>query len=186
MPQGWFSNHSPSLTKLFNQSLSTGIIPLSWKKSLVVPIPKNKEVSNPSNYRPISLLPIVSKVLEPHVHTLVIDHLLRNHPLSTVQWGFLEGRSTVTALLHVTDQWFQALENGYDICAIFFDFHKAFDSVPHKPLMTKISSLNLDEHISTWINNYLANRRQVVVVNGAESSEEMVHSGVPQRDLLYF
>ena len=69
---------APSLTKLFNQSLSTGILPLPWKKSLVVPIPKNQELSNPYNYRPISLPPIVSKILERH-----IGHLQHNHPLST-------------------------------------------------------------------------------------------------------
>ena len=85
---------------------------------------------------------------------------------------------TVTALLHVTDQWFQALEDGCDICAVFFDFRKAFDSVPHEPLMAKIYSLNLDEHINRWINNYLANRRQVVAVNGAESLEATVLSDV--------
>ena len=82
---------APSLTKLFNQSISSGILPLSWKKSLVVPIPKNKELSNPSNYRPISLLPIVSKVLERHIHILIIDHLQHSHPLSAFQWGFLAG-----------------------------------------------------------------------------------------------
>ena len=77
----------------------------------------------------------------------------------------------------MSDQWFQALEDGHDICAVFFNFRKAFDSVPHEPLMAKIYSLNLDERINVWINNYLANRRQVVVVNGAESSDAMVLSG---------
>ena len=95
---------APSITKLFNLSLTTGTIPSVWKKSLIVPIPKNQELSNPSNYRPVSLLPIVSKVLERHIFMIVMDHLKLNHPLSAFQWGFLEGRSTVTALLHLTDQ----------------------------------------------------------------------------------
>ena len=73
---------APSLTKLFNQLLSTGILPLLWKKSLVVPIPKNQELSNPCNYHPISLLPIVNKILERHIYTLIMDHLQLNHPLS--------------------------------------------------------------------------------------------------------
>ena len=80
---------------------------------------------------------------------------------------------------------YHALEDGHDIvmCCLF-DFHKAFDSVPHEPLMAKINSLNLDVWISRWINNYLANRQQVVAVNGTESSEATVLSGVPQGSVL--
>ena len=90
----------------------------------------------------------------------------------------------MTALLHLTDQWLQALEEGLDICAVFFDFRKAFDSVPHLPLMAKIRSLDLHETISRWINNYIANRTQVVAVNGSESSVASVLSGVPQGSVL--
>ena len=175
---------APSLTKLFNLSLQSGTIPSVWKKSLVVPIPKNSDMKNPSNYRPISLLPIVSKVLERHVYNIIMNHLVHHNPLTANQWGFLEGRSTVTSLLHITDQWLKELENGLDICAVFFDFRKAFDSVPHLPLMSKISSLGLDANINTWLNNYLAKRTQAVVVNGSESSTIPVLSGVPQGSVL--
>ena len=176
---------APSLTRLFNLSISAGIIPSSWKKSVVVLIPKCQQLSSPCNYHPVSLLPIVSKILERHIYMLIfIDHLEHNHPLSAFQWGFLEGRSTVTALLHLTDQWFQALEGGLDIGAVFFDFRKAFDSMPHSPLMSRIHSLNLHETISRWINNYLANRSQVVAVNGSESSAATVLSGVTQGSVL--
>ena len=177
-------NIAPSLTKLFNLSISTGNIPLAWKKSLIVPIPKGQELSSPSNYRPVSLLPIISKVLERHIYKVLLDHLQLNHPLSAFQWGFLEGRSTVAALLHLTDHWLQALEAGHDICAVFFDFRKAFDSVPHMPLMEKIYSLVPHEIICRWINNYLADRTQAVVVNGSESSVTPVLSGVPQGSVL--
>ena len=175
---------APSLTKLFNLSLTTGILPLAWKKSSVVPIPKNQKLSDPSNYRPVSLLPILSKILERHVFMLIMDHLQRNRSLSAFQWGFLEGRSTVTALLHLTDQWLQALDVGHDVCAVFFDFRKAFDSVPHLPLMKKLHSLGFHEILICWLNNYLAGRSQVVVVNGSESSEAAVLSGVPQGSVL--
>ena len=140
---------APSLTKLFNLSLQSGTIPSVWKKSLVVPIPKNSEMKDPSNYRPILLLPIVSKVLERHVYNIVLNHLVHCNPLTANQWGFLEGRSTITSLLYITDQWLKELESGLDICAVFFDFRKAFDSVPHLPLMSKISSLGLDANITT-------------------------------------
>ena len=115
-----------------------------------------------------------------------MDHLNHNHPLLALQWGFLEGKFTVTALLNLTDQWLQALEEGLDICAVFFDFRKAFDSMPHLPLMAKakIHSLDLHETISQWMNNYLANRTQVVAVNGSESSVAFVVLGVPQGPVL--
>ena len=177
---------APSLANLFNLSLNSTTLPTSWKKSCIVPIPKNQDLSNPSNYRPVSLLPIVRKILERHVYMLVMKHLQINHPLSAFQWGFLEGRSTVTALLHITDQWFQALETGNDICTVFFDFRKAFDSVPHSPLMTKLSSLELPLNIYYWINNYLSNRSQAVVVNGSQSLEAPVLSGVPQGSVLLY
>ena len=177
-------NIAPSLTKLFNLSIATGIIPSSWKKSSIVPIPKAHELSSPNNYRPVSLLPIISKILERHIYGVLLDHIRVTRPLSAFQWGFLEGRSTVTALLHITDHWLQALEAGHDICAVFFDFRKAFDSVPHIPLMEKINSLIPHGIISRWINNYLADRTQVVAVNGSESVSSPVLSGVPQGSVL--
>ena len=139
-------------------SLATGNLPSVWKRASIVQIPKSQHHSSPSNYRPISLLPIISKTLERHVYALIMRHLQENHPLSAFQWGFLEGRSTVSALLHITNQWFQALEAGNDICAVFFDFKKAFDSVPHMPLMTKIHRLDLPA-IAGSIITYLADHR---------------------------
>ena len=175
---------APSLTKLFNLSLQLNAIPSSWKKALVVPVPKNTGLTDPANYRPISLLPVVSKVLERHVYGIVMEHLHLHNPLASTQWGFLAGRSTVTALLSSTDDWFKALENGLEVCAVFFDFRKAFDSVPHVPLMEKVSLLGLDSNITQWLNNYLADRTQAVAVNGSESSVVSVRSGVPQGSVL--
>ena len=174
---------TPSLTKLFNMSLMTGCIPTQWEKSVVVPIPKNSNTSSPTNYRPISLLPIVRKLLECHVYLVILSHLKTHYSLSSVQWGFLEGRSTVTAILHCINEWLKALEDGKEVCAIFFDFQKAFDSVPHSPLMAKLHSLGLNEYILCWLNNYLSNRVQSVVVNGSESAPAEVLSGVPQGSL---
>ena len=175
---------APSLTKLLNLSLRSNSIPSAWKKAPVVPTPKSSGLSDLANYRPISLLPIVSKVLERRVYGIVMDHLHLHNPLTTSQWGFLDGRSTVTALLSSTDEWFKALEDGLEICAVFFRFSKAFNSVPHAPLMAKVWSLGLDVNITRWLNNYLANRTQAVVVNGSESSVVPVRSGVPQGSVL--
>ena len=94
---------TPSLTRLFNLSLSTGILPDPWKRTRIVPIPKSTQnQSSPTNYCPISILPLVSKLLEKHVHNLLFCYLHENYPISSRQRGFLPGRSAQSALLSVT------------------------------------------------------------------------------------
>ena len=93
------SSIAPSVTKLFNLSIQSGCFPVLWKMSNVVPVPKSDDHSNPSKYRPISLLPILSKLLERHIHVLISEHLTLSHPISNNQWGFQAGKSTVSALL---------------------------------------------------------------------------------------
>ena len=107
-----------------------------------------------------------------------------NGVLSDSQWGFRTGRSTVSALISTTLDWFASLEAGKDICAVFFDYRKAFDSVPHRPLLAKLSSLQLSPFLMRWITNYLTNRLQHVVVEGEKSCTERVLSGVPQGSVL--
>ena len=174
---------APSVAALFNLSLQLGRIPKEWKKSRVVPIPKVSSPKSPENYRPISLLSVLSKVLERHVYNLIASHLEMN-PLSDTQWGFRPGRSTVSALLTVVDEWLRILEDGKEICAIFFDYRKAFDSVPHRPLMEKLFSLNINPFLNRWVSDYLTSRLQQVVVDGATSSAIEVLSGVPQGSVL--
>ena len=90
---------------------------------------------NPCNYRPISLLPILSKVLEKHVANLLTDLIMDISLISESQWGFLSGRSTTLALLSVTESWYKYLESGTEICSVFLDLRKAFDSVPNRNLL---------------------------------------------------
>ena len=103
---------APSVTVLMNLSLQTGTVPTERKKSLIVPIPKSSTPTTPNDYRPISLLSILSKVLERHVHHIISDHLHIMHPLSNSQWGFQPGKSTVTALLATVDNWLRMLDEG--------------------------------------------------------------------------
>ena len=119
-------------------------------------------------------------MLERHFHQYVTKHLNEYHPLSNKQWGFQSGKSTVTALLSVTHDWFQALEAGQEVCSTFFDLRKAFDSVPHWPLVDKLANLGLDAHALSWITSYLTNQKQRVVVGGKSSLDTPVLSGVPQ------
>ena len=155
---------APSITALFNLSIQCNKPPREWKKSHVVPIPKRKSnVPTQADFRPISLLPILSKMLEKHFYRLISNHISQYSPLSNTQWDFQPGKSTVQALLVTIDNWLQCLERGSDIGAVFFDFKKAFDSVPHIPLITKLKQLNLEPNIVSWVRNYLSDRSQCLL-----------------------
>ena len=178
------SSIAPSITSLFNQSLKKGRVPMDWKLSHVVPIPKQSPANSPDKYRPVSLLSILSKVLERHVYNVTADYLDEIHPLTDYQWGFRAGRSTVGALLAATSHWFSLLEAGREVCAIFFDYRKAFDSVPHRPLLNKLESLGISSYVLRLIADYLTSRLQCVVVEGDKSAVAQVLSGVPQGSVL--
>ena len=92
---------APGITKLFNTSIQTGVIPDAWKFSSIVPTPKGSKYTFVSNYRPISLLSILSKLLERHVYSLITDHLDANYPIALEQWGFQPRKLTVSALLDI-------------------------------------------------------------------------------------
>ena len=176
---------APSLAKLFNLSISNGRFPKVWKEARIVPIPKSSTNKNsPSGYRPISLLSIVSKLLERHYHALICEHLNAHQPISESQWGFQKKKSTISALLCATHDWQSQLDRNRETCCIFFDFQKAFDTVPHKRLMQKLEDINIHPILTSWIHSYLALRKQSVVVNGVSSMQSMVTSGVPQGSVL--
>ena len=176
---------APSVTKLFNLSIRVGRIPDSWKESMITPIPKSStKSSDPGNYRPISLTCNICKLLEKHIYGLMYEHLSNQQVLTDSQWGFCSGQSTVTALLSVTQEWLSALERGQEIGAVFFDYRKAFDSVPHRPLLEKLENIGFNNHILRWITDYLTSRSQTVVVNGESSQSAPVLSGVPQGSVL--
>ena len=127
---------------------------------------------------------MVSKLLEKHIYALLLQHLIENSLLSESQWGFTSGKSTVTALLSTFYNILQLLESGYDVSLIFFDLKKAFDSVPHLPLLNKLKEIGVNQHILQWITSYLYERKQNVVVDGASSVPVPVLSGVPQGSVL--
>ena len=179
--------HSISLplSLIFNSSISSCSFPSDWKNAFVVPIPKSSShSSSPSNFRPISLLSIVSKLLERHIFNFLYDFCMSNNLLSNSQFGFRPGFSTESALISVVNSWFSSLDSHKSVCAVFFDLSKAFDSVPHQPLLNSLSSLNLPPHLLFWFHSYLCNRTQQVIVNGSFSSKSHVVSGVPQGSIL--
>ena len=113
---------APSLTKLFNKSIATGSFPTTWKCARITPIFESCDPSLPKNYRPISILPVVSKLLERHIHSIVFKHLLERHPLSPFQWGFMPRRSTTQPSVHsLIHDSHKHLDDGNEICSVFFD-----------------------------------------------------------------
>ena len=173
------------LLHIFNLSIQSGILPSNWKHSHIVPIPNSKTPSSsPSDYRPISLLPIISKVLERHIYNFLFDFCTHQHLISNSQFGFRPGFSTLSALLSVTYKWFSLLDSHNSVCAVFFDLRKAFDSVPHQPLLDTLSSTGIPPHLILWLRNYLRNRFQQVVLNGSSSHKSHVLPGVPQGSIL--
>ena len=128
----------PSLTKLFNLSISTKIVPDEWKQAKVLPLFKSGNVENCSNYRPISILPIITKILEKHIHTHLYKYLQDYNLISTNQSGFRPNHSCETALHHMMDRWLHAIEKGQYTGSVFIDLSKAFDCIDHGLLLSKL------------------------------------------------
>ena len=114
---------------------------------------------------------------------MISAHLSIHHPLSNLHWGFQERKPTVTALLSVTQDWFANLDKHKEICCVFFDIKKTFDSVSHKGLVIKLSAIDFHP-LLRWLTSYLTCRQQHVVINGAASKCIFVVSGVPQGSVL--
>ena len=127
---------SSPLTNIFNLSSSIDQIPDNWKTSNIVPVYKSGNPKLVSNYRPISLLSLPSKLLERIVHTRLMQHLLLNNLLSSAQFGFSPHSSTQEALISATTAWHQFLDKRLSVGAVFFDLSKAFDHVPHSSLIS--------------------------------------------------
>ena len=175
---------SAPLALLFQKTLRDGIIPSDWKKATVSPIYKKGQKNKAENYRPISLTSIVCKIMEKLLKDSIMQHLVDNSLLSSKQFGFLFGRSTVTQLLRFLDDCLDKTVNGGVVDTIYMDFAKAFDKVPHKRLLHKLKAYGIKGNILGWIEAFLTDREQVVQVNGEKSDIAPVHSGVPQGSVL--
>ena len=173
---------APTLTDIFNQSLKSSVFPKIWKKGKVTPIYKSGDRSNMSNYRPITVLPILSKILERLVHTQIYSYLSENKILS--QSGFRPKLSTSTALAFFTDSILDNADNGLTTASVFLDLSKAFDTVGHNILLRKLKLIGLDNKSLNWFESYLSNRLQKTSISNTLSSPLPVSVGVPQGSIL--
>jgi hypothetical protein len=173
------------LYHIFNLSLSTGNFPSKLKKSRIVPIFKAGDCENCDNYRPISLLSTLSKILEKIVQKKLVNHLESNNLLYKHQYGFIRGKCTEYNLLHVTNKITEALNDGKYCVGIFLDLKKAFDVCSHQILLQKLEKgFGIRGSALQWFRNYLGGREQVVDVNGSLSQPRDINISVLQGSIL--
>ena len=175
---------SRCLTHLVNLSMQSGEVPDEIKIAKVIPIFKSNDPSKLSNYRPISILPILSKIFEKVIYTRLERHLIINDILSPNQFGFRKGHSTSMAVTYFVEQVYDILEDRHFAIATFLDLSKAFDLVNHNFLLQKLSCYGIRGTVLAWFKNYLANRRQYVFFKGAQSAMQNITCGVPQGSIL--
>jgi ribonuclease P/MRP protein subunit RPP40 len=172
------------LSMLFNMSIQHSCVPSSWKLANVTPIFKGGRKQSPSNYRPISLTSQICKIMERLITVKLKQHLESNHILVPNQFGFREGKSCALNLLEFWNKVTASLEEKVPMDVIYFDFAKAFDKVPHRPLLKKLGQAGIGGHLLGWIGDWLSNREQRVVLNGEYSTRCSVTSSVPQGSAL--
>ena len=175
---------APHLSELFNFLLNISSVPNSWKVSNVCPIFKSGDPSFPSNYRPLSLLNRIEKVLERVIFKHVFNHLKDNNFITSHQSGFMPGDSTVNQVTSIYNNICKVLDDCLEFRVVFFDISKALNKVWHKGLLFKLRRVGIGGKLLNWFSDYLSNRFQRVVLPGGVSSLCHVQAGVSQGSIL--
>jgi len=169
---------------IFNMALETGCSPQEWKEANVTPIFKKGTKGDPGNYRPVSLTSVPCRLMESVVKDKIMSHLLENNLIRDSQHGFMPGRSCSTNLVEFMDYVTRAVDEGKSVDIFYLDFAKAFDKVPRRRLVKKMTAKGIHPVVVTWIDQWLTNRTQRVCINGEKSESSPVESGVPQGTVL--
>ena len=172
------------LVHIFNLSLLNGCVPDKLKIAKVIPVFKKGDRSQPTNYRPISLLSIFDKLLEKLMFSRLISYLEGNNILYNYQFGFRKNHSTSSALIDVVDKIYENLDASLMVVGIYLDLTKAFDTVNHDILLHKLQNYGIRGIPYQWFKSYLCNRQQYTVVNNVSSCFTSVPCGVPQGSTL--
>ena len=180
LPSSLLKDCATSLSKplsfIINLSITTGKVPNVWKMAKIVPIHKSGATDKPENYRPISVLPILSKILEKAVHCQLMQFLEENHLLSDSQFG---NRPTL-----FTDHIQRELDQGKLVGEIFIDLTKAFDTISHSDLINKLSFCGIHGQELNWFTDYLFQRKKLVDLKRVHSDKAPIFNGVPQGSIL--
>ena len=172
------------LKLLINQSLMTNIFPTKLKIAKILPLLKKPNNYQIDNFRPISLLPCISKVIEKCVFNQVYEYFERNKLIYGSQYGYRKSHSTETACLELVDKLHKQLDTSQSPFCVFIDLSKAFDTINHAILLSKLKYYGLDDNAVAWFNSYLTNRKQFVEVEGVKSEISDISTGVPQGSTL--
>ena len=179
------NNISPTLVRLFNKCYAEGYFPDELKTAKVIPLFKNKgDINELGNYRPISMLSVFSKLFEKLVHKNLCKYLDGNNIINENQFGFRASHSTSHALINAAENLYKSLDNDLHTLGIFIDFSKAFDTVNHSILCSKLEHYGIRGNMLKLISNYLSNRDQYVSYGNTPSSKLLLELGVPQGSVL--
>ena len=174
----------PSLTSIINATFEFDTFPLAWKTAEVTPILKAGDHDIPNNNRPISLLPVLSKVCERVAHNQLTSYLLSRGRLSSKQSGNKQWHSTETSVIQTTDEILNAIDKKKLTAVVLLDLSKAFDSIDHQILLAKLQDIGASRPAIKWLGSYLTSRYQFVRINTTLSTKLPVSSGVPQGSIL--
>ena len=172
------------LTHIMNLSITTGVFPSELKIARVIPLFKSGESSIFSNYRPVSVLPLFSKILERLMYNRFLFFINEKGLLYKFQFGFRSLHSPNLALIIMADKISKALESGEYVLGLFLDFSKAFDTVNHSILFKKLEFYGIQGVALSWFESYLSSRVQYVEYDNVKSDKEFVRCGVPQGSIL--
>ena len=174
----------PKLTAMINQCIRDSVFPDALKIAIVTPVFKKGDINDPSNYRPISILPVISKIYEALLKNQMMDYFETNSLFAAEQFGFRSGRSTTLAVSRFVELVVECFESSSYCEASFLDLTKAFDCVSHAILIRKLYMYNFKPEACKLISSYLSSRRQCVKFNGNFSNYKSIKSGVPQGSIL--
>uniref|UniRef100_A0A3B3SBF8 Reverse transcriptase domain-containing protein n=1 Tax=Paramormyrops kingsleyae TaxID=1676925 RepID=A0A3B3SBF8_9TELE len=176
----------PIIASIIHSSLITGIVPTSFKTAVITPILKKPgaDPTNFNNFRPISNLPFISKILEKTVATQIHSHLAQNNLYEQFQSGFRPLHSTETALVKITNDLLMAADSGLLTILILLDLSAAFDTICHTTLLNRLSSIGIVQTPLKWLKSYLSGRTQFIQLKSFKSVLSSVTTGVPQGSVL--